>query len=163
MERIEGAIRERFNVSPQAQAYHLALWHEFSASQDDGISGMPYSVETVFPIGPCGRCTHDASLGLSADPRRRTFTFWETCNPNAYAALDVFSFGVLEGRMRWMMWYEYSSRKTAVRSPVLIALGVGFVLLAGCATEPRSCYEVVEHPEYGRQLRQIPCPAAEAQ
>lgn len=46
---------------------------------------------------------------------------------------------------------------------VQVGLGLGVLALAGCATEPRTCYETVELPEYGHLLRPIPCPAADEQ
>lgn len=39
------------------------------------------------------------------------------------------------------------------------ALGLAAVTMAGCAPEPRVCYETVEHPEFGRVLKRTPCPA----
>ncbi len=41
---------------------------------------------------------------------------------------------------------------------VQAVLGLVAVTVAGCATEPRVCYETVEHPEFGRVLQRAPCP-----
>jgi hypothetical protein len=48
----------------------------------------------------------------------------------------------------------------AARFAAQVALGLAAVTVTSCATEPRTCYEIVEHPEFGRQLRPMPCPQA---
>jgi hypothetical protein len=46
--------------------------------------------------------------------------------------------------------------------PAFVGCALALVALTGCA-QPRACYETVEHPEYGRTLQEIPCPAEEEQ
>ncbi|WP_162912916.1 hypothetical protein [Rhodospirillaceae bacterium SYSU D60014] len=58
------------------------------------------------------------------------------------------------------MRFGRSSVRIAARFAAQVALGLAALTVTGCATEPRTCYEVVEHPEFGRQLRPMPCPQA---
>ena len=55
------------------------------------------------------------------------------------------------------MRFGYVSRRIAVHT----VLGLAAMMLTGCATEPRVCYQTVEHPEFGRLLQRAPCSMAE--